>query len=66
MSRVFKDYGDVRIISEEYEMIVQRFIEYNDQGWTNLRTFHRMSDDYAITNACEYARKVVENLKENV
>ena len=66
MSRIFKDLGDVRIISEEYEMIVQRFIEYNDQGWTTLRTFHRMSDDYAITNACKYAESVVAKMKEAV
>jgi hypothetical protein len=66
MSYISKDYGNVRIVSEGYEMIVQRFIEYNEQGWTTVRTFHRMSDDYAITNARNYAEALVEKLKETV
>ena len=64
MSRVFKDYGDVRIISEGYELIVQKFVEYNEQGWTTVRTFHQMSDDYAITNACTYADTLIAKMKE--
>lgn len=66
MSYISKDYGNVRIVSEGYEMIVQRFIEYNEQGWTTVRTFHQMSDDYAITNARNYAEALVEKLKETV
>ena len=66
MSYISKDYGNVRIVSEGYEMIVQRFIEYNEQGWTTVRTFHQMSDDYAITNARNYAEALVEKLKEAV
>ena len=66
MSRVFKEYGaDVRIISEGYELIVQKFVEYNDMGWTTVRSFHEISDDYAITNACNYAESLVAKLKEN-
>jgi hypothetical protein len=66
MSYISKDYGNVRIVSEGYEMIVQRFVEYNEQGWTTVRTFHQMSDDYAITNARNYAEALVEKLKEAV
>lgn len=65
MSKVFvtRDYGDVRIISEDLDYIVQRFVEYNDQGWTYVRSFNKMSDDYAITNANNYALALVAKLK---
>ena len=62
MSYVSKDYGNVRIISEGYELIVQQFIEYNEQGWTRVRAFHEMSDDYAITNARNCAEALVARL----
>lgn len=63
-SRVYKDYGNVRIVSEGHELIVQRFVEYNEQGWTIVRSFHEISDDYAITNACDCAKELVAKLKE--
>lgn len=63
-SPVYKDYGNVRIVSEGHELIVQRFVEYNEQGWTRVRSFHEISDDYAITNARECAEELVAKLKE--
>ena len=68
MSKVYvsRDYGDVRIISRDLDYVVQRFVEYNDQGWTDVREFNQMSDDYAITNANNYALTLVAKLKEAV
>jgi hypothetical protein len=65
MSKVYvsRDYGDVRIISRDLDYVVQRFVEYNDQGWTDVREFNQMSDDYAITNANNYALALVAKLK---
>ncbi len=65
MSNVYvsRDYGDVRIISRDLDYVVQRFVEYNDQGWTDVREFNQMSDDYAITNANNYALALVAKLK---
>jgi hypothetical protein len=60
---VSRDYGDVRIISRDLDYVVQRFVEYNDQGWTDVREFNQMSDDYAITNANNYALALVAKLK---
>ena len=60
---VSRDYGDVRIISRDLDYVVQRFVEYNDQGWTDVREFNQMSDDYAITNANNYALRLVAQLK---
>jgi len=55
-----KDYGNVRIVSIDHDIIVERFVEYNDMGWTKVRSFHEISNDYAITNAYECARELVE------
>jgi len=68
MSGVFvsRDYGDVRIISRNLDYVVQRFVEYNDQGWTDIQVFNQMSDDYAITNANNYALALVTKLREAV
>ena len=63
MSYVYKDYGDVRIISEDIYLRVMRYIECNDMGWTEVRTFNEMSDDYAITNARNYAEELVAKMK---
>jgi hypothetical protein len=63
MSYVYKDYGDVRILSEDLDLCVQRFVEFNEQGWTTVATFNQMSDDYAITNAGRYASALVAKLK---
>jgi hypothetical protein len=68
MSNIFvsRDYGDVRIISRNLDYVVQRFVEYNDQGWTDIQVFNQMSDDYAITNANNYALALVTKLREAV
>lgn len=68
MSDIFvsRDYGDVRIISRNLDYVVQRFVEYNDQGWTDIQVFNQMSDDYAITNANNYALALVTKLREAV
>ena len=65
MSDVFvsRDYGNVRIISRGLDYVVQRFVEYNEQGWTDVNSFNQMSDDYATTNANQYALALVAKLK---
>ena len=65
-SRVYKDYGNVRIVSEGHELIVQRFVEYNEQGWTRVASFHEISDDYAFTNARNCAESLAAKIKEAV
>lgn len=59
--RVYKDYGVVRIITEgspfEVASDVQVQILDNDI-WTTVRGFNSLSDDYALTNAAEYAMKI--------
>lgn len=43
----------VRIVTRgEYDIVVQNF---GSGRWTDARVFHRMSDDYAWTNARELA-----------
>ncbi len=43
----------VRIVTRgEYDVVVQHYI---DGGWRDVGVFHRMSDDYAWTNARELA-----------
>lgn len=63
---VSKDYGDVRIISRGLDYVVQRFVEYNEQGWTDCQVFNQMSDDYAATNANNYALALRAKLREAV
>lgn len=64
MSRIYSEYGtDVRIIIEGHELIVQKFVEYNDMGWTRVNSFHEISDDYAFTNARNCAEATVAKLK---
>jgi hypothetical protein len=63
MSYISKDYGNVRIVSEDIYMTVEKLV---DSEWVYVRQFNRMSDDYAITNARNYAEALVEKLKETV
>jgi len=65
MSDIFvsRDYGNVRIASRGLDYVVQRFVEYNEQGWTDVNSFNQMSDDYAATNANQYALNLVAKLK---
>ena len=60
---VSTDYGDVRIISRGLDYVVQRFVEYNDQGWTDIASYNQMSDDYATTNANNRALAEVARLR---
>jgi len=64
MTRVYSEYGpDVRIIIEGHNLIVQKFVEYNDMGWTRVASFHEISDDYAFTNARNCAEATLAKLK---
>lgn len=63
--RVFRDYGVVRVITEgspfEVASDVKVQILRNDV-WETIRGFNSLSDDYALTNAQNYA---VQVSKEN-
>lgn len=63
--RVFRDYGSVRVITEgspfEVASDVKVQILRNDV-WETIRGFNSLSDDYALTNAQNYA---VQVSKEN-
>ena len=63
--RVFRDYGVVRVITEgspfEVASDVKVQILRNDV-WETIRGFNSLSDDYALTNAQDYA---VQFSKEN-
>lgn len=63
--RVYKDYGIVRVITEgspfEVASDVKVQILRNDV-WETIRGFNSLSDDYALTNAQNYA---VQVSKEN-
>jgi len=65
MSRIWADYGDVRIVIEGHSLIVQKFVEYNDMGWTGVAAFHEISDDYAFSNARECAVSTLAKMKES-
>ena len=67
MSRIYSEYGtNVRIIIDGHELIVQKFVEYNDMGWTRVASFHEISDDYAFTNARNCAESLAAKLKSDV
>lgn len=67
MSRIYSEYGpNVRIVIEGHELIVQQFVEYNEQGWTRVASFHEISDDYAFTNARNRASELAAKIKEAV
>ena len=47
MSRIYSEYGtDVRIVIDGHELIVQKFVEYNDMGWTRVASFHEIRHNY--------------------
>jgi hypothetical protein len=64
MSYVYREYGrDVRIVKDGHNLIVEKFVEYNDMGWTRVAAFHEISDDYAFTNARNCAESTLAKLK---
>ena len=67
MSIIYSEYvTNVRIIIDGHELIVQKFVEYNEQGWTRVASFHEISDDYAFTNARNCAESLAAKLKSDV
>jgi uncharacterized Fe-S cluster-containing protein len=66
MSRIYSEYGtSVRIVIEGHNLIVQKFVEYNDIGWVRVAAFHEISDDYAFSNARECAESTLAKMKES-
>jgi hypothetical protein len=47
-------------VEDANDVQVQRFIAFE---WKMVRGFNSLSDDYAYTNAKEYARKLAGELK---
>ena len=52
------NFGSVRIVCYEYILEVQKLV--NQTEWVGVRRFHVISDDYAYTNAREYARELFD------
>ena len=52
------NFGSVRIVCYEYTLEVQKLV--NQTEWVGVRRFHVISDDYAYTNAREYARELFD------
>ena len=52
---IYKDYGSVRIVSEDLYLTVDKLV---DSEWVYVRCFNRMSNDYAITNAVNCAKEL--------
>ncbi len=66
MSRIYSEYGtNVRIVIEGHNLIVQKFVEYNDIGWVRVAAFHEISDDYAFSNARKCAESTLAKMKES-
>jgi hypothetical protein len=64
MSRVYSEYGpNVRIVIDGHNLIVEKFVEYNDMGWTRVAAFHEISDDYAFTNARNCAESTLAKMR---
>ena len=62
---VFKDYGIVRIVTEGNPFEVASDVKVQtlkNDVWETIRGFNSLSDDYALTNAQDYARQFI---KEN-
>ena len=51
-TNIVYDYGISRVVTAGLEVIVQ--IKAGN-GWKDVRSFNRMSDDYAFTNARDEA-----------
>jgi len=63
--RVFRDYGNVRIVTEGSPFEVASDVKVQtlkNDVWETIRGFNSLSDDYALTNAQDYAMKFI---KEN-
>lgn len=56
---VFANYGSVRTIIDEHYIIVQKF---ENDNWVDVTSFHEISDDYAFTNARNYALALREEM----
>jgi len=64
MSYVYSEHGsDVRIVKDGHNLIVEKFVEYNDMGWTRVAAFHEISDDYAFTNARNCAESTLAKMR---
>jgi hypothetical protein len=60
---VFKDYGVVRVVTEGSPFEVASDVKVqtlNNDVWETIRGFNSLSDDYALTNAQEYARQILK------
>jgi hypothetical protein len=60
---VFKDYGSVRVVTEGSPFEVASDVKVqtlNNDVWETVRGFNSLSDDYALTNAQEYARQILK------
>ena len=60
---VFKDYGVVRVVTEGSPFEVASDVKVqtlNNDVWETVRGFNSLSDDYALTNAQEYARQILK------
>ena len=63
--RVYRDYGVVRVVTEgsPFEVASDVKVQTLRNGvWETIRGFNSLSDDYALTNAQNYA---VQVSKEN-
>ena len=60
---VFKDYGVVRVITEGSPFEVASDVKVqtlNNDVWETIRGFNSLSDDYALTNAQNYAMQILK------
>lgn len=61
--RVYKDYGIVRIVTEGSPFEVASDVKVqtlNNDVWETIRGFNSLSDDYALTNAANYATQIIK------
>jgi hypothetical protein len=60
---VFKDYGVVRVVTEGSPFEVASDVKVqtlNNDVWETIRGFNSLSDDYALTNAQNYAMQILK------
>jgi len=64
-SEIIRQYGrKVRVSTRPpYHVIVE---VWGGADWTEVRAFHTISDDYAWTNAREYAAHLAENMGDKL
>ena len=61
--RVFKDYGVVRVVTEGSPFEVASDVKVqtlNNDVWETIRGVNSLSDDYALTNAQNYAMQILK------